>query len=353
MKHNRTMQLFLLLFTALLAVFSLAGCQTNKSYDLRAVNTSQSSPYKDCIKTGTNTYECTMPDWNRRKFDFYVPNGLAKSFPAIIAIHGGGTNKEKAAKTTCTDGDLSSENCLSKYANSQGFAVIFPNGTGRFISPNVRTFNAGGGSQGWVCVSGYACGLGVNDTKYFSDLIHTMRTTLSINNNKIFVLGASNGAAMSHRLACEFPTEISGIAPVAGANQFETLSACSAKTAMPILAIHGDSDPCWPYGGGQQTCIPGETNNYVALNKSMENWRVRNGCSADTSSIAFSDLDPNDGTTASKMSYKNCRHTTSVITVFGGGHTWPLGLLHSKSAGKQSRDFSATKVIVDFFKSNL
>lgn len=336
----------------LLAALCITSCQTGIS-NSESESMNQTHSESSCIKTGINKFECTMPNWKKRKFDYYVPNSKVKSFPTIIALHGGGINKEDAEKFTCTDGDLNSENCLSKYANSQGFAVIVPNGTARFLTPNIRTFNAGGGSGNWACISGYACDTGVNDTQYFSDLIQTMRTKLFLKNQKIFVLGASNGAAMSHRLACEFPTEISGIAPVAGANQFEALSTCSAQAAMPILAIHGDADPCWPYNGGKQSCIPRETNNFVALNASMEKWRVRNGCGTTSRATAFPDLDTSDGTTASKSTYENCRHTTSIVTVFGGGHTWPHGYLHNKSVGNLSHDFSASKVIVDFFKSEL
>src|SRR5205814_1616205 len=85
-----------------------------------------------------------------------------------IVLHGGGSNKEGMRKLACPEGDLTSDRCLHRIASGAGIAVVYANGTnavgGKLIDPNgVRTWNAGGGQNGYICVSGAACTGGVDD----------------------------------------------------------------------------------------------------------------------------------------------------------------------------------------------
>ncbi len=294
-----------------------------------------------------------MDKWAKRKFDVYLPVGTDRDFPAIVVLHGGGSNKEGAEKMTCPDGDLSSPFCLSKYGTSRGFAVVYPNGTGRPLIPNVRTWNAGGGANGYACISGYACRKGIDDTQYFRDLFSSLKNKVRVSSNKIFLTGGSNGASMSYRLACELPNEVAGIAPVSGNNQFGVVQGCSGAVAIPTLHIHGTADPCWPYKGGRQTCVFGETRNFLGVNDNLTVRKANNACADTFATLLLPDNDPNDGTQSYKISFGGCAAPLVHIQVEGGGHTWPGGYNSSNRAGAMSRDFSASEKIVTFFEAQL
>ncbi len=184
-----------------------------------------------------------------RSYDVHVPpsyDGFA-ALPVVFVLHGGGGDRASARKLACPMGDLSDPGCLDPMADQRGLILVYPDGTGTVLTPDIRTWNSGGGDGGWQCVSGYACDQDVDETAYFTDLLVDLGSAFRIDNEHLFATGISNGGSMSQRLACTFP-HIAAIAPVAGENQYATTRPCTP--AIPVLEIHGTGDPCWPYDGG-------------------------------------------------------------------------------------------------------
>lgn len=70
----------------------------------------------------------------------------------------------------------------------------------------------------------------------------------------------------------------------------------------------------------------------------------------------LADNDPDDGSTATRETYTDCRDATAVVLyrVEGGGHTWPGGrqYLSERVVGPVNRDVDATRVIWDFFAAH-
>ena len=162
---------------------------------------------------------------------------------------------------------------------------------------------------------------------------------------------------MSQRLACELSDRIAAIAPIAGGNQFSALEYCSPVRAVPVLAIHGTEDRCWPYRGGAQTCLGlWSSKVYVPVPGTVAAWASRNGCGPVPLVENLPDVDPTDGTTVTRITYQRCANGGDVVhlRVNGGGHTWPGGsaILPSLIVGRLSREFSANKVMWEFFKSH-
>ena len=232
-----------------------------------------------------------------------------------MVLHGGGGDKEGARKMTCPGGDHSSPECLEPIADERGFIVVYPNGTGSTLLSGVRTWNAGGGSDGWQCVSGGACNDGVDDVGYFKALLADLPALVRFNAQRVFSTGHSNGAAMSHRLACELPDAIAGIAPNAAANQYATTKPCTAPT--PVMEVHGTTDSCWAYAGGSMACGP-------------------------------------DNNPGSKVSVYACTPGQEVVhyEVVGGGHGWPNGYIAGANGDTIATDFSMNRHILDFFAAH-
>jgi polyhydroxybutyrate depolymerase len=300
--------------------------------------------------TPPGDYTRTMTAWPDRSYDVHVPRSYDGSapVPVILALHGGGGGRDDAKQLTCPDGDLASSECLTPLADSRGFAVVTPDGTGPLATAKrLRTWNAGGGSGGWQCVSGAACTDGVDEAAYFSALLADLSKLVRVDRGRVFATGHSNGAAMAERLACELPGGVAGVASIAGGNQYSTTLPCTAPT--PVLEIHGTDDPCWSWAGGPASCADKNPGSKISVPATLEGWASRNGCASIPTAIPVPDV-ADDGTTTTRYDY-DCPQGRELVLyeVAGGGHTWPGGSPASANAGLVSKDFSANHVILDFF----
>ncbi|MBU1069611.1 hypothetical protein KJ975_08605, partial [Myxococcota bacterium] len=134
---------------------------------------------------------CPMPGHVDRAFDLHLPpawDGVSP-LPVIFAFHGGGGNRTAAARVTCPDGDTGNPACLVPVASAAGFAVVLPDGTGSRPLRNIRTWNAGGGFDGWNCTSGGSCRSGVDDMKYLDDLLDQVRRIIPVDDARIHATG--------------------------------------------------------------------------------------------------------------------------------------------------------------------
>jgi len=299
------------------------------------------------------TVTCEVPGFPRRPYDIHLPASYSPSnpVPVILAIHGGGGNARAAARTGCPGGEIESPDCLHAAANREGVAVVYPNGTGARLAPNVRTWNAGGGTRGWQCVSGRACKDGVDDVAYFKALLEHLARWVAVDPKRVYATGLSNGAAMSHRLACQMGERIAAIAAVGGANQFATTAACTPPRPVPVLQIHGTADPCWAYAGGAAACAQRDDLPKISVDESMRTWATINGC---TSAGGAERLASEPGIETARISWSGCRAETALIRMDGGGHVWPggWGYLGERIIGPRVDGWSANRVILEFFRAH-
>lgn len=292
-------------------------------------------------------FVCPVPGWFDRSFDVAVPPNWDRTspLPVLFAFHGGGGNKNSAQSTTCRDGNVDDATCLAQAANRKGILVIRPDGTGGRPLRNVRTWNSGGGINGLNCASGSACAEGIDDIAFFDEVLAEVGRIVPIDPSRVYLTGLSNGASMSHRLACERADRIAAIVPVGGANQFAAAGgACTAQ--VPIMHIHGTEDPCWTYASSSITCVT-ENGVKIGVDDSMEGWRVRNGCTAERDEIPLADRDPNDGTHVVRLRYRGCDVDTEHLRVEGGGHTWPSGNQYFpvSKIGRITRDIDSEEIV--------
>jgi polyhydroxybutyrate depolymerase len=326
------------------------------------------------LAAGPDDSERIVPAYDWRAFDLHVPPSYDCNTPTpvVLALHGGGGNKHAAAEITCPGDDPTSPptdtngpGCLNAIADQKGFVIVYPNGTKSPFTPkqDFRTFNAGGGQNGYNCTSGFACTSGVDEIAYFNALLDDVATIVNVDPKRVFATGMSNGAAMTHKLACLLSNRIAAIAPVAGGNQYAALEPCTPGRAIPVLHIHGDADNCWPYLGGPQTCLPTVTGNFVGIPdqsnlttgpSSIAGWVTRNGCSPTPTGEDLPDLVAGDGS-VHVSHYTGCNDNGDVdfYTVAGGGHFWPGGFSYNPNiAGFKNRDINASEVILDFFAAH-
>jgi polyhydroxybutyrate depolymerase len=297
----------------------------------------------------------SVPEWADREYILRLPPSYdgETAIPVVFGFHGGGGEKEGFVRTGCLDGDEAAENCLSALADREGFALVLPDGVD---SPGVRkrSWNAGGGSGGWRCVGGEACATASDDVAYVDALLAEVKRAVRVDDTRIFATGMSNGAAMSHRLACERAEVFAAIAAVAGSNQALGAPGCMPSQPIPVLHIHGTEDRCWGYDGmiREPLCDDGTEGLFVDVDASMAGWRERNGCTG-TTSEALPDAEM-DGTRVTRIRGTGCAADTEHIQIEGGGHTWPAGWLYLAESriGRVSRDVDGNAAIWAFFAAH-
>jgi len=331
----------------------------------------------DAHAAGALVLERDVPTWSDRPYDLRLPSAYDchVPVPVLLVFHGGGSNKNDMQLLSCPGTnprvrptDSEAPGCLNAIAETERIAVVYANGTRNPTAMGeVRTFNAGGGRDGYECVSGYACDNTSDDVAYVDDLLDDLETVVLVDRGRVFAAGISNGAAMSHRLACELPGRITAIAPISGGNQLAAVDTCVPPRAIPVLEIHGDADRAWPYLGGPGTglvctltmCedmvgIP-DRSDLVRGPSTIGGWLARNGCDVTPVTSTLPDVDPGDGSTVTVDTWGACAEGVNVVlySVAGGGHTWPGGFQYLAVAtiGRTNRDINASQVMIDFFRA--
>ena len=281
---------------------------------------------------GTTTTDQLVHDGLTRTFRVYVPASYDPTapMPVVLLFHGGfGTGAQVEASARITE-----------LAASEGFIAVSPDGV---PDPTfgIRSWNGGG-----CC--GYAMNSNVDDVGFVRALLDHLEGNACVDRRRVYAEGMSNGAILSHRLACEVADRIRAIGPVAGTNM--ALS-CSPTRPIPIREVHGSADAFFPFGGGLG-CGPGGIS-YASVPDTIEGWRARGGCSDSprTSLVA------GDGTCTG---FRRCASGVDVeqCIVAEGGHQWPGGTapalpgIGSCLFGYQSQSFRASQELWGFFHAH-
>ncbi len=89
----------------------------------------------------------------------------------------------------------------------------------------------------------------VDDVGYLSGLIEEAKEIYNIDENRVYLIGHSNGGFMSFRMACEASELITAIVTLAGST-FADAADCQPTTLpVSVLAVHGTADATIFYDG--------------------------------------------------------------------------------------------------------
>jgi polyhydroxybutyrate depolymerase len=224
-----------------------------------------------------------------RTYYLNVPANYSKNtpLPLLLAFHSRTTNAQELLRSTS----------IGDFVNDMGFVLATIDGSVHEYS----SWNAGG-----CCTP--ATDFNEDDVELSSLIIDSISSTYSIDPNRIWAIGHSNGGMMSYRLACDLSDKISGVAMVGGALMDDS---CTPSKPVSLLHIHGDNDETIPFTGGGKFDVPDIQSSVIKPNSKF---------SCDTA--------PNEIAAQVRVNQIvwNCEHgaQTKLMNYLDNGHEWHL-----------------------------
>jgi polyhydroxybutyrate depolymerase len=277
-----------------------------------------------------------------RQYIVHVPPSYDGKNPApvVIMFHGGGG----------TGRGVMLESGWAQKADSAGFLAVFPNAT----PPDpTRPSHFRSNGQIWNDGSGrfHAGQQNTPDVAFINAMIDDLIERFTVDRQRIYATGFSNGASMTFRVGVELSGRIAAIAPCAGALWIK-----QPKPDRPVSLyyITGAADPLNPFEGGAPKFATGAASRDMAarpkppVREHVATWARLLGCQAEPKPTLAS-----PGVTT--LIYRGCRDGAEVrfTVIEDHGHIWPGGRnqLPETLVGKASDKFNATDAIWEFFQS--
>jgi len=233
-----------------------------------------------------------------REFILYAPASAPGPVPLVMVFHGGGGGDDWMANKSRE---------LTRTFNEAGYAVAYMNGSARRGGEKLRTWNA-------VHCCAYAAKKKINDAAYADAVIEELDRRLDIDRTRIFLMGHSNGAMLSYRIAGQMKTTPRAIAPISGAI-FADQPDVPDRTA--IFMYHAVDDEVLSYDGNpDDKAERWRTAPHVGFVKAEAKLADMKGCAAPAASPS---------TPGVTITARTCAGGSILTAVTGlsGGHEWP------------------------------
>src|SRR5690349_7481432 len=172
------------------------------------------------VPMGSSNQTITV-DGRERSFQVYRPATLPARVPLVVMLHGGFGSASQAESYYGWDGE----------ADSNQFVVAYPDGVN-------RAWAVGGGCCGTPGTTG------VDDVAFITAVVTRLSGQLSIDPNRVYATGISNGGLMVYRLACD-----TSLFAAIGPDSATLLGDCPSPKPVSVIHIHGTADHNIPYDG--------------------------------------------------------------------------------------------------------
>lgn len=241
-----------------------------------------------------------------RSFLLHVPRDVRNPSPAVVTLHGRGSNAQEQLLLTG----------FEQQSEEGRFLVVAPNAVG----------------GRWDLT-------GTSDVEFIDRVLDAVPC---LDRSRVYASGMSMGSGMTFALACTPERRFAAFGGVALAAY---QSQCDAAPPAPIIYFHGTADPIVPFRGGQPE---GETVTLPPAPRAMRQWAAHNQCTADG---VQRDAD------VTQREWTQCAADADVdyYRVRGGGHTWPgadpfIAGAIEQTLGKTTQTVNATRLMWQFFE---
>lgn len=209
-----------------------------------------------------------------------------------------------------TPEQLAAQSRLPARATAAGMLAVLPQGAGA-----AKSWNFSG-------TTGY------DDLTFLSALVTRLVASECADAARVVITGLSDGGDMAGLAACALPGRFRAVVTVAAST--EPRRGCRP---IRIVALHGDMDPLDPYRGGPDG-RPGYPPTPPA-GPAIAAWAALDGCQSATISRI-----------AAHIVTTTYPCGAELVTVNGGGHTWPGGAPVNPSFGITTGEYDATATIL-------
>jgi polyhydroxybutyrate depolymerase len=267
-----------------------------------------------------------------RSYRLHAPAALpAGPAPLVLVFHGGGGNGPGTERLTR----------FSELADREGLLVAYPEGVGRNWYDG-REFSSGSRAHRER----------IDDVGFVAAMLDAIARAHRVDPRRIYATGISNGGVFSHYLAAHLSARIAAIAPVVGGIADPPDAWLRPERPVSVLILQGTTDPLVPYRGGAVAFGRGRI---IDTEEAARRWARLNGAAPEPRSSPLP-ARGRDQCGGLRLTYSGGRDGSEVVLVRldGGGHTWPGGAQYLPEGliGRVCRDFSATAVIWEFFRTH-
>jgi len=244
-----------------------------------------------------------------------------RALPAVLVFHGGGGAALSARTQTR----------MSEKGQAERFIAVYPQGSG-VLSTKLLTWNA-------TTCCGYAMQHRIDEVAFVRAVLDDLEANFQVDRARVYATGISNGGMMAYLSACALADRFAAIAVVAGEL---TTADCRPTRPVSVIVIHGTADQNLPYDGGVGAKALAR-HAVRSVRFAVDFWRMHDGCR----DAAVSER----AGTVMRERYAPCASGSEVelITVGGGGHSWPGGARLARLLDEPSAALDASDVIWAFF----
>jgi polyhydroxybutyrate depolymerase len=268
----------LLCFTLLILVISSCKNDDGKGSDYNS----------DECYLNTNA-QTLVHDGMNREYILYVPNSYdgTSAVPLLFNFHGFGGS----ASEFINDADMRAE------AEANSFILVYPQGS-----------CLNGASHWNPCPIDGDNKSSADDLGFVEALVNEVSSQYTIDLERIYAAGYSNGGMMAYGLANYKSNLIAAVASVSG-----SMLDCLGNTShpIPVVHLHGTSDGVIPYDG---------SNDWNSVQSTLDYWTSFNN----TISTPTINVDTTGGMTIEHYVYGQGDNSVSVehYKYIGGDHVW-------------------------------
>lgn len=223
----------------------------------------------------------------QREYLLYVPETYTgnEPLPLVFSLHGAGGTKEGQY-------GLSQFHLLAEREN---FMLVTPQATS--IIGNMTFWNQQNDPNR------------ADDVGFIDALIDEVASRYTIDLERVYLAGSSNGAFMALEITCQLSQKIAATAAVKGYMLPDQVNKCNPTTPTAIIQMHGTEDPLVPYGGVATT---------------LQFWAETNQTAPQPMVSNLPDTDQDNGNTVVSYLYNNGINGVEIehLEVIGGGHDW-------------------------------
>ncbi|MEQ9506645.1 MAG: hypothetical protein RLO80_10285 [Hyphomonas sp.] len=233
-----------------------------------------------------------------RELILYAPSVTKGPVPLVMVFHGGGGGDDWMANKSRD---------LTRTLNDAGYAVAYMNGSARRGGEKLRTWNAA-----YCCA--YAQRKKINEAAYADAAVEAIDKRVGIDRTRIFLMGHSNGAMLSYRLAGAMKVAPRGIAPISGAI-FADQPDLPDRTS--IFMYHAVDDEVLSFDGNpDDKAERWRTAPHVAFTKAEAKLAELKACSLPAAMPAPAGL---------AITRRTCPGGSELVATASetGGHEWP------------------------------